>query len=47
MLNNPQSRSWKALSLILLLAAVVGFVMLNLFVFNLGARDWVPFGGVG
>ena len=35
MLNNPQSRSWKALSLILLLAAVAGFViMLNLAVFG-------------
>ena len=35
MFNNPQSRSWKALSLILLLAAVAGFVLLNLMVFNI------------
>ena len=38
MLNNPQSRSWKALSLILLLAAVVGFVMLTLLIF------YIPYG---
>ena len=35
MLNNPQSRSWKALSLILLLAAAAGFVMLNLLSFGI------------
>ena len=38
MLNNPQSRSWKALSVILLLAAVVGFVMLTLLIF------YIPYG---
>ena len=38
MFNNPQSRSWKALSLILLLAAVAGFVLLNLLLFE------IPFG---
>ena len=35
MLNNPQSRSWKTLSLILLLAAAAGFVMLNLLSFGI------------
>ena len=38
MLNNPQSRSWKTLSLILLLAAVVGFVMLTLLIFAIPFR---------
>ena len=35
MLNNPQSRSWKTLSLMLLLAAAAGFVMLNLLMFGI------------
>ena len=35
MLNNPQSRSWQTLSLILLLAAAAGFVMLNLLMFGI------------
>ncbi len=34
MLHHPQSRSWKALGLTLLLAAVAGFVLLNLSVFD-------------
>ena len=35
MFNNPRSRSWKALSLILLPAAAAGFVMLNLLIFDI------------
>lgn len=35
MLQHPQSGSWKALGLILLLAAVAGFVLLNLLVFDI------------
>ena len=35
MFNNPQSPSWKALGLILLLAAAAGFVMLNLLIFDI------------
>ena len=35
MFNNPQSPSWKALGLILLLAAAAGFVMLNLLIFGI------------
>ena len=38
MLHHHQSRSWKALGLTLLLAAVAGFVLLNLLVFD------IPFG---
>ena len=34
MLNNPQSRSWRALSLALLLAAAAGFVLLILLAFD-------------
>ena len=35
MFNNPQSRSWKALGLILLLAATSGLVLLNLLIFHI------------
>ena len=35
MFNNPQSPSWKALGLILLLAAAAGFVTLNRLVFDI------------
>ena len=35
MFNNPQSPSWKGLTLILLLAAAVGFVLLNLLIFDI------------
>ena len=42
MLDNPQSRSWKALSLILLLATLAGFAMLNLLAFGI-PFDLPPF----
>ena len=42
MLDNPQSPSWKALSLILLLATLAGFAMLNLLAFGI-PFDLPPF----
>ena len=35
MLDDPQSRTWKTLSLILVLATLAGFAMLNLLAFGI------------